>query len=149
MTMTTLRHDILVVDASIGYRLLIPNQEQTTLESTLTRWMETGIRLAAPTLWRYEVTSTITKSFQQAQITLPEAKQAFEASQKFPIELIAPSNELARAAFTWTLKLKRAAAYDSFYLALAEQLQCELWTYDQRLANAVSQPWVRHLGPAT
>jgi hypothetical protein len=37
----------------------------------------------------------------------------------------------------------RAAAYDSSYLALAESLQCDLWTMDERLRNAVNLPWVR------
>ncbi len=41
------------------------------------------------------------------------------------------------------VRLNRAAAYDSFYLALAESLGCELWTADQRLHNAVDLPWVR------
>jgi hypothetical protein len=35
------------------------------------------------------------------------------------------------------------AAYDSFYLGLAERLGCELWTADRRLRNAVDLPWVR------
>jgi predicted nucleic acid-binding protein len=44
--------------------------------------------------------------------------------------------------------LNRAAAYDSFCLALAEAMQCELWTADRRLVNAVNLPWVR-LGGAS
>jgi predicted nucleic acid-binding protein len=42
--------------------------------------------------------------------------------------------------------LNRAAAYDSFYLALAETLQCELWTADRRLRSAIDLPWVRWAG---
>ena len=52
----------------------------------------------------------------------------------------------ARLAFDWTVRLKRAAAYDSFYLALAETMECELWTAEKRLCNAVDQPWVRWAG---
>jgi len=47
-----------------------------------------------------------------------------------------------RLAFVWTRRLKRAVAYDSFYLALAESLGCDLWTADQRLHHAVDAPWV-------
>jgi predicted nucleic acid-binding protein len=46
----------------------------------------------------------------------------------------------------WTLRLNRAAAYDSFYLALAERLGCNLWTADRRLWQAVSAGWVRLVG---
>jgi predicted nucleic acid-binding protein len=49
-------------------------------------------------------------------------------------------------AFDWTLRLRRVAAYDSFYLALAQRLGCELWTFDRRLANAAAAPWVRYMG---
>ncbi len=51
-----------------------------------------------------------------------------------------------RLAFDWTVRLNQAAAYDSFYLALAEALRCELWTADQHLYDAVGQPWVRWVG---
>ena len=144
--MITLRHDVLVIDASTGYRLFLPYQDQTSLESMLNARRQAGCRLTAPTLWRYELTSAITKAIQLKKFTQAEATQAFALSQAFPIDLVVPSDELSRAAFEWTLRLKRTAAYDSFYLALAQQLQCELWTYDQRLANAVNAPWVRYLG---
>ena len=56
---------------------------------------------------------------------------------------IPPDDVLAHAAYEWTLRLDRAAAYGSFYLALAETLHCELWTADRRLRNAVHLDWVR------
>ena len=92
------------------------------------------------------MTSILTKGVFQGQLTRTQAEEAIAISRSYPVELIGPSDSLVRAAFQWTLKLKRAAAYDGFYLALAQQLQCELWTYDQRLANAVNAPWVRYLG---
>jgi predicted nucleic acid-binding protein len=49
----------------------------------------------------------------------------------------------------WTRRLNRAAAYDSFYLAVAESLGCELWTADQRLSKAVDLPWVCLAGGPT
>lgn len=146
--MIALRHDVLVIDASTGYRLFTPYQDQTFIELMLYDQLEAGCLLTAPTLWRYEVTSAITKSIQQGTVSQAEAAQAFAISLEFPIHLVTPNDELTRAAFQWTLKLKRTAAYDSFYLALAQQLRCELWTYDQRLANAANEPWVRYLGHA-
>jgi predicted nucleic acid-binding protein len=38
--------------------------------------------------------------------------------------------------------LNRVAAYDSFYLALAERLDAPFWTADQRLSRAANQPWI-------
>jgi predicted nucleic acid-binding protein len=67
-------------------------------------------------------------------------------AQRLGVELHAPQDALARSAYEWTLRLNRGAAYDSFYLALAERLRCELWTADQRLVRTTSLPWVRLAG---
>ena len=58
----------------------------------------------------------------------------------------APDDELVRKALAWTLRLGRAAAYDSFYLALADRLGCDLWSADWYLARAVDVAWVRVVG---
>ncbi|MCB0135046.1 MAG: type II toxin-antitoxin system VapC family toxin, partial [Caldilineaceae bacterium] len=76
------------------------------------------------------------------------AWQALELSSEIAIALISPDDELVRQAYAWTLRLKRAAAYDSFYLALAQRLGCELWTVDHKLFKAVGAPWVRYVGSA-
>jgi hypothetical protein len=56
-------------------------------------------------------------------------------------------DELVRCALEWTLRLDRAAAQDSGYLAFAEALgQCDLWTADRGLVRAVDRPWVRGAG---
>ena len=58
------------------------------------------------------------------------------------VRLVAAGDELIQRAYGRTLRLNRAAAYESFCLALAESLGCELWMADQRLCNAVDLPWV-------
>lgn len=57
-----------------------------------------------------------------------------------------PDEAQVALAFDWTRRLNRIAAYDSFYLALAESLQCDLWTADRRLQGAVGQPWLHCVG---
>jgi predicted nucleic acid-binding protein len=59
------------------------------------------------------------------------------------VRLVPPDAAQATLAYDWTLRLNRAAAYDSFYLALAETLGADLWTTDRRLSAAVGLPWVR------
>ena len=63
------------------------------------------------------------------------------------VRLIPPDAAQAALAYDWTLRLHRAAAYDSFYLALAETMGADLWTVDRRLSAAVDLPWVRALEP--
>ncbi len=144
--MSTLSSDFLVIDANIGWRLFVPHPDQASLEQQLSMQRVAGVRLVAPTLWRYEVTSILTKALHFKQLTAGEAEAALNLSSRFDIDLLPPDADLAAAALAWTIRLRRAAAYDSFYLALAQQLACELWTVDQKLFKAVGAPWVRYVG---
>lgn len=67
-----------------------------------------------------------------------------------PILLFTDDN-LMRRAYELATQLNRPTAYDAKYLAVAERFQCELWTADERLFNAVSStlPWVKWLGNFT
>lgn len=147
--MSSLSNDFLVIDANIGWRLFTPHPDQARLDQQLTIARTAGIRLVAPTLWRYEVTTILTKALYFKQLTIDEVEAAMRLSGRFDIDLLPPDANLAAAALAWTVRLRRAAAYDSFYLALAQRLACELWTVDHKLFNAVGVPWVRYVGSAT
>lgn len=140
--MTSLRPDPVVVDVGFVFRTLVPNAQQAALQQQISAWGHAGIFLHAPTLWRYELTSAISKALHFGHLTADEAQTALQLSQNFDIELHAPDAGLVQAAFAWTQRLRRANAYDSFYLALAQQLSCCLWAVDQRLKNAVAEDWV-------
>jgi predicted nucleic acid-binding protein len=135
----------LVVDASFTFRLLIPGPAQAAFQGQARQWMSDGSELYAPTLWLYEMTSALCKSVRLGALTPIEGREALALAQRLGVQLIPPDESLARSAYAWTMRLNRAAAYDSFYLALAEALQCELWTADRRLSNAVNLAWVRKL----
>jgi predicted nucleic acid-binding protein len=135
----------LVVDASLTIRLILPNPRRASFCSQMERWLQEGYELCAPTLWTYEMTSALSKAAFFGLLTAEEAERSLPLLHDLAIELVPPDAEQIRCAFAWTRRLNRAAAYDSFYLALAESLGCELWTADQRLCNAVDLPWVRSL----
>jgi predicted nucleic acid-binding protein len=79
--------------------------------------------------------------------TLQESRQALQLAMAFDIQYLEPSDFHLRA-FELADRLGRPAAYDSHYLALAEHLDCEFWTADERLVNAVEGmlPRVKWLG---
>ena len=133
----------LVVDASLVFRLLLPGSHQAQIRSRVDRWLAEGRQMHAPSLWAYEITSALCKTVHFGHIAAEEGERALTLAQKLGVRTVAPYDDLARRAFAWTRRLDRAAAYDSFYLALAEELQCELWTADRRLCNAADLPWVR------
>lgn len=132
----------LVVDASFTVRTILPGPRRDSFRSQMELWLEGGCVLHAPTLWVYETTTALSKAVFLGLLTVDDAEQSLSLLQDLAVELVPPDAVQCRHAFAWTRRLNRAAAYDSFYLAVAESLGCELWTADQRLYNAVNLPWV-------
>ena len=136
----------LVIDASFAFRLILPGPHQKGCQTLVAQWHRDGYVLCAPTLWLYEITSALCKGVHFGQITRDEGRQALTLAQKLGVQLLSPDDAQTTLAFDWTMQLKRAAAYDSFYLALAKRLRSELWTADKRLVNAAGVSWL-HLIP--
>ena len=136
----------LVIDAGVAFKLILPGTHQAHFRTLMKQWLQAKRALYAPTLWLYEITSALCKTVHFTDLTADEAKQALQLAQKLNLQLIPPDEAQTQLAFDWTLRLKRVAAYDSFYLALAETLSAELWTTDKRLYNAANVPWVHFAG---
>jgi predicted nucleic acid-binding protein len=136
----------LVVDASFAVKLILPNPEQTRCRELMAEWTRNEVDLYAPTLWLYEIASAFSKAVHFALLTETEGRQALQLAQALNVHLIPPDDAQVTLALDWTRQLKRAAAYDSFYLVLAETLSAPLWTADKRLVNAVGMSWVHYIG---
>jgi predicted nucleic acid-binding protein len=126
---------MLVMDASVAIKAILPNPLQGHCQALVSTFAET--QPAAPALWAHETTSAITKTVHFGQITEAEGRQALEQLATLGVQLFIPNLEQNLAAFDWTMRLKRAAAYDSYYLSLAQSLDCAFWTADSRLFNAL------------
>ena len=133
----------LVVDAGLALRLVLPGPEQARLQALAAEWRRDGAALVAPDLWLYEVTSALAKAVHFEVLTDDEGRRALGLLHRLEVRLTPPDAAQAALAYDWTRRLRRAGAYDSFYLALAETLGVDLWTTDRRLRAAVDLPWVR------
>lgn len=133
----------LTIDAGIAFKLIAPHSHQQIYIDLVDQWQRAGYQLCAPTLWAYEVTSAFTKMTHFGQLSKEASQQGVRLAYQLGVQLVPPDEEQTEKAILWTEKLHRAAAYDSFYLALAETLKCDLWTIDKRLTNAISEPWVK------
>lgn len=133
----------LTIDAGIAFKLIAPHPHQQLYTNLVNEWQQAGYQLCAPTLWVYEITSTFTKMAHWGQLSAAASREGVRLAYQLGVQLVSPDEEQVLRAITWTKRLQRAAAYDSFYLALAEILGCELWTIDKRLVNAAAQPWVK------
>lgn len=141
--------NFLVIDASFAFRLILPGPLQERCQTLVAQWHRDGYILCAPTLWLYEITSALCKVVHFGQITRDEGQRALALAQKLGVRLFSPDDAQTRSAFDWTMRLKRVAAYDSFYLALAETLQSQLWTADQRLGNTPGVSWMHLISAST
>lgn len=140
--------EFLVVDASFAIRLVTPHTNHDYFQNLSAQWLIQGLTMCAPSLWLYEVTSATTKLVRFGELNNQQGQELIQQLQNLGVVLFEMDTSLITRAFDWTLQLNRAAAYDSFYLALAEKLGCDFWTADQRLANAVSHPWVKLAVPS-
>ena len=128
-----------VVDASLAFKWLV--KEIYTAEANyLGRlWNSQGTRIAAPYLMPVEVTNALHQRVARGDLTLHAATQRMESLLSSGLELHQPSHLYSRA-LELTSQLRQGATYDAHYLALAETLDCELWTADEEFFQAASAP---------
>jgi predicted nucleic acid-binding protein len=115
----------------------------------LDRWLDEGESLFSPSLWEYEATTAIRKYAVQQSATPERTERAMRTLDDLPLQSIPTDPDLRRAALAWAKRLGHHAAYDGFYVALAERLETELWTADRRLANgcaALGVEFVQRVG---
>jgi len=132
---------LVVIDASVAVKAVLPNPLQAHCLALVQSFVKA--QPAAPALWAYETTSAIAKAVHFGEITEKEAHQTLQKLNSLGVHLFIADAEQNLAAFEWTLRLKRASAYDSYYLVLAQALGCEFWTADKHLFNALQDA---HLG---
>lgn len=138
-----------VIDANIAVYAVTGMELSAPAAALLKSLRAKQTRLYAPRLWVYEVTSSIHKYLHVKYLTLDEAEQALKIALAFDINLMDETPSLCQSAFQWATRLGQMAAYDGFYLAVAETLKVPLWTGDKHLANAakgLNLDWVHWMG---
>ncbi|MEZ0396569.1 MAG: type II toxin-antitoxin system VapC family toxin [Anaerolineales bacterium] len=142
---------LLVLDASVVLKAILPNPLQGHCQALIATFAE--VQPVAPALWGYETTSVLAKAVHFEQITEAEGRQALAQLAALNVQLFPPTFEQNQAALTWALRLKRAAAYDGYYLALAQSLDCDFWTADGRLFQSLKEEklkwlhWIEEIPP--
>jgi predicted nucleic acid-binding protein len=142
----------IVVDASVCVWACLPVAMHALAINLIRTWRLEGLRLIAPATWLGEALSAIRMGRFYNTIPEQEALKAIYRLDTLRIHPIIPDRNLCISAFGWAEKLQQARAYDALYVALAEREGAELWTGDQRLANAARQAgasWIRWAGEST
>ena len=139
-----------VCDSNIFLAVSLQEPFSEQADALIEAWRTTGVQIAVPYLFRYEVTSVLRKHIARGNITLEQGQAGLLALLREPLQVVA-DDPLLQRAFALANRLNRPAAYDSMYLALAERLQCEFWTADMKFYNASNHTfnWVKWVGHFT
>lgn len=107
-------------------------------------WIDIGIQIHAPILAQYEVANSLTRLIVAGIFPEEELATAWAFLNNLPIAY----HPLSQGTRTVQIarSLRRQSAYDAAYIALAEDLDAELWTLDGPLyRNAVERGFPVHL----
>jgi predicted nucleic acid-binding protein len=140
-----------VVDASVALKWVLfeefTHQARALYEAALTAHRP----FLVPPHFFSEVTSGLyqrTRTREPARhLTEDEAHEAFTRFSRFQVQTAAPER-LYERAFLFAREHRLASLYDSIYVVLAELMEIQLWTADQRLFATASPvaPWIRWIG---
>ncbi len=124
------------IDANIAVKAVVKEDLSEKAEALIADASETEVRLIAPHFFDAEVYSAIRKKVYSGDITAEAGETAFEDMRGLPVQLISTAYLLDR---TWEIakQFHLRWLYDAFYVALAEERACTLWTADMELYNAV------------
>ncbi len=135
------------IDASVVLSALAPDTFSDRALALWEMWQRDNDSLIAPTLLNYEVASTLRRLVYSGLLTDVEGEQAFQRFLRMDIHV---SNQRGIIPLAWEFakEFGRPRAYDTSYLAVAYLRDCEFWTADERLYNAVRHKltWVKWLG---
>lgn len=139
-----------VVDASLAYKWLVREEYTDKALAILRTWLNEGIIPAAPHLLPFEVSNALHKRVIRGELTVEGAVDLIGNLLTSEIEFHNPWNLYGKALETAS-RFRQAAAYDAHYLALAESLDCELWTADEKFYRSVRQEmgqvhWIGEFG---
>jgi predicted nucleic acid-binding protein len=106
-------------------------------KALIARFAQEQVQMLAPTLLNYELVAVVRKWVYRKMVTTEQAKLALETLLRYPVTTVVDTALLHRA-YELATQFDRPTAYDAQYLAVAERYQCDFWTADERLFNAVT-----------
>ncbi len=135
------------VDASLVVALLVFEDHSQNALALWEKWAREDRAIVAPFLLSYEVTSALYRKAIRGLISREDATRALHRFLEVDIEWIDPPS-LSERATQLAYQFLRPNIYDACYLAVAEHLDCEFWTGDERLYNTVKDrlSYVRWVG---
>ena len=138
---------MICVDASLAAKWILDEEHSDQAKALYRATVRATRAIVAPPLLPLEVTNILRRRTRVADgLSLDEATVLLDEFLALPIEIRNPDG-LRRRALALAHAFDLPAAYDAHYLALAENLGCELWTDDEQWWRRAEPhvPFVRRL----
>jgi predicted nucleic acid-binding protein len=138
---------VIIVDANVAFKWLVEEPYSRQARRLRAEALDAGQMIAAPPLILYEITNILRQRIRRGTLSLEDADQLLLNFLQIPLDLVAPGGIHQRALALADL-FRLPAAYDAHYIALAEMLDCDFWTADERLINSLrgGVPFVKWIG---
>lgn len=136
---------MMVIDAGVVLALALPLPFSDQATARVRALRQAKEELFAPALLEYEVCSALRRAVTRGIMDEQAAADALDLLHEIHIRPITPASSLHMRALSWAARLGHSKAYDAQYVALAEEMGCELLTTDLRLARsaqALGATWV-------
>jgi predicted nucleic acid-binding protein len=122
-------------DANLAVRF-VSDSSATEVHDLWSSWRQRGVTIVAPSLFRFEIPNAIHRIAVHSKFTDDLALSLLQAALQLPVQLQDIPRQHHRA-LALSRQYELRAAYDAHYLALSESLECEFFTSDAKLFNAI------------
>ena len=133
-----------VVDASMAFAWVLPNQASAEAEALLER-IEAGVEAVVPSLWFLEVANGLLVAQRRKRVTAPERMLALVRLSALSLTV---DEDAARDVFGRTSTLAEQfglSVYDAAYLEVALRRNLPLGTRDRALRSAAERSGIPEL----
>ncbi len=139
--------EFVVVDASVAFKWLVEEENSDKATALVRLSDDDGVQLAAPTIMPFEVANALHRRVVRGDLSLETAVELIQRLISIGVKLHQPLS-IHQRALQLANQFSQGAVYDAHYLALAETLDCEMWTADRKFhrANRQAAQNVRWIG---
>lgn len=133
---------MVVVDASIASKLLLPEEEgHEEAKALFQKHIEGSEEIIVPELLFYEVANTLAT---KTAIPTPRVVRGLTMLYKLKLKVYILSEEDVKATARFARK-HHVAVYDAAYAVVASKKRCSLVTADVRFEDQVNLPFIKNL----
>jgi predicted nucleic acid-binding protein len=136
---------VICVDASVAVKWVLEEQQSAIAERLYYSYRDEGI--IAPSLMPIEVTNAVWRRVNRGLLTPQRGQEALDRFLRLEVD-VSTASRMHQIAFGLAERFQRPTVYDMHYVALAQLADCDLWTADLNLLNALGGrvAFVRSLG---